>query len=91
LGLVVAYLFVSMARGQATHLSDVDIGVLFVPGMDTETSVERQLELMVALDDLADREIQVTVLNRAPPAAGLSRDPGRYTPVRKGLGRAGRL
>ena len=62
-----AYLFGSVARGQATHLSDVDIAVLFVPGLDTETSVERQLDLMVALDDLADREVQVTILNRAPP------------------------
>ncbi|MBE9513425.1 MAG: nucleotidyltransferase domain-containing protein [Chloroflexi bacterium] len=62
---IAAYLFGSVARDQASHLSDVDIAVLLDPDLGLEESVERQLQLMVALDDFADREVQVTVLNRA--------------------------
>lgn len=65
---VAVYLFGSVARGRATHLSDVDIAVLLDPNLGQEARVERQLELMVALDDFADREVQVTVLNDVPPA-----------------------
>jgi predicted nucleotidyltransferase len=64
---VVAYLFGSVARNQASHLSDIDIAVLLDAGLAPEASVERQLQLMVALDDFTDREVQVTILNRAPP------------------------
>lgn len=64
---VAAYLFGSVARHQATDLSDVDIAVLLAPELNPEASVERQLQLMVALDDFADREVEVTVLNRASP------------------------
>ncbi len=62
---IAAYLFGSVARDQASHLSDVDIAVLLDPDLGLEESVERQLQLMVALDDFADREVQVTILNRA--------------------------
>jgi len=64
---VAAYLFGSLARGQAGPLSDVDIAVLLSPDLDEEAAVERQLELMVALDDLDPREVQVTLLNHASP------------------------
>ncbi len=62
-----AYLYGSVARGQANALSDVDIAVLLQPGLDAETAVERQLELTVALSRFSDREVQVTLLNHAPP------------------------
>jgi predicted nucleotidyltransferase len=64
---VAAYLFGSMARGQADSLSDVDIALLFDPALDAEESVERQLRLMGDLEAYTDREVQVVVLNRAPP------------------------
>ena len=64
---IAAYLFGSVARDQADHSSDVDVAVLLDPSLDPQESVERQLQLMVGLDDFADREVQVTVLNRAPP------------------------
>lgn len=64
---VLAYLFGSVARGDAGPGSDVDIAVLFDSGLDARALVERQLDLMVALDRFADREVQVTVLNRAAP------------------------
>jgi predicted nucleotidyltransferase len=65
--IVVAYLFGSVSRGRAHRLSDVDVAVLFAPEVTLETSVERQLQLMGDLEAFADREVQVTVLNRATP------------------------
>jgi predicted nucleotidyltransferase len=64
---VAAYLFGSVARGQADRLSDVDIAVLFDAGLEAEESVERQLRLMGDLEAYTHREVQVVVLNRAPP------------------------
>jgi len=60
---VVAYLFGSVARGPATARSDIDLALL----LDPEVLVERQLALMVALDTYVDRDLQVTLLNSAPP------------------------
>jgi uncharacterized protein len=65
--IVVAYLFGSVARGRAHKLSDVDVAILFAPEVGLEESVERQLQLMGDLEQFADREVQVTVLNRATP------------------------
>ena len=64
---VVAYLFGSVARGPANALSDVNIAVLLDAGIDERTSVEVQLQFMIDLDDYAHRDVQVTILNRAPP------------------------
>ncbi len=60
---VVAYLFGSEARDQANRLSDVDIAVLLDPGLTLEESVERQLQMLIDLGELA----QITILNRASP------------------------
>ncbi|MCL7453271.1 MAG: nucleotidyltransferase domain-containing protein [Anaerolineae bacterium] len=65
---VAAYLFGSLARGQAGPLSDIDIAALLTPALEEQAAVERQLDLMVALDALDPREMQVTLLNHAPPA-----------------------
>ena len=73
-----AYLFGSVARGQASHLSDVDVAVLLDPELGMTAAVERQLELMVTLDEFAGPEVQVTVLNRASPLLA-------YQVVRQGL------
>lgn len=64
---VAAYLFGSQARGQAGPLSDIDVAVLLDPDLGKQAAVERQLDLMVALDDLHPREVQVTLLNHASP------------------------
>lgn len=64
---IAAYLFGSVARGQATHFSDVDIAVLLAPNLDAEKRVAQQLALMIALEAFSSHEIQVTILNRAPP------------------------
>jgi len=65
--IVVAYLFGSVARGQANTMSDVDIAILLQKGLDEETMLARQLAILVALEEMADREVQVTILNRASP------------------------
>ncbi|GAB4578344.1 MAG: hypothetical protein Fur0022_10790 [Anaerolineales bacterium] len=64
---VAAYLFGSVAREQANTMSDVDIAILFQQGLDEETALERQLAILLALETMADREVQVTVLNRVAP------------------------
>lgn len=46
------YLFGSVAKGRTTSHSDVDIAVLFVPGLSLFQRFERRLELA---NDLADR------------------------------------
>jgi len=76
--LVAAYLFGSVARGQADRLSDVDIAVLFDAGLEAEESVERQLRLMGDLEAYTRREVQIVVLNRAPPLLA-------YQAVRHGI------
>jgi len=64
---VVAYLFGSVAPGQANARSDVDIAILLQKGLDEEATLARQLAILVALQEMADREVQVTILNRASP------------------------
>ena len=64
---VVSYLFGSVARGRATIQSDIDIAVLLDPGLDDRTMVERQLDLIGALEPYCDREVQVVLLNCATP------------------------
>ncbi|HSN74289.1 MAG TPA: nucleotidyltransferase domain-containing protein [Anaerolineae bacterium] len=63
-----AYVFGSVARGQASHLSDVDIAVLLDPSLEGAAALERQLALVQALEPYARSEIQVVVLNLAAPA-----------------------
>ncbi|MBM4457723.1 MAG: nucleotidyltransferase domain-containing protein [Chloroflexi bacterium] len=64
---IAAYLFGSTARGQAGRLSDVDIAVLLDSLVDGEAALERQLKLMIDMDNFADREVQILILNRAVP------------------------
>lgn len=66
-GIVVAYLFGSLARKQGGPHSDVDIAVLLDPTLSRVELVERQLQLTLALDDMHHRPVQVTLLNNAQP------------------------
>lgn len=75
---IVAYLFGSVARGQANPLSDIDIAILLDPGLESEISIERQLHFMAALEDFTDREVQVTILNRVSPTFA-------YQAIREGI------
>jgi len=64
---VLAYLFGSVARGEADRLSDVDVAVLLDESLGPEDRVDRQLRLMAALSDFSARETQVVLLNNASP------------------------
>lgn len=61
-----AYLFGSQAAGTATAASDVDVAVFFRdPGMARNS--ELFLEILAALSELLRREVDLVVLNTAPP------------------------
>jgi len=64
---VAAYLFGSAARGQDTHLSDVDIAVLLQDDAGGEQRLERMLALTADLEAYTDGKVQVTLLNQSPP------------------------
>jgi predicted nucleotidyltransferase len=66
---VSALLFGSQASGRAGRLSDVDVALWLDPAVEPERHGELALELTgVAADALRTGEVQVVVLNRAPPA-----------------------
>ncbi|OUN01592.1 MAG: hypothetical protein BAA04_01150 [Firmicutes bacterium ZCTH02-B6] len=48
-----AYLFGSMARGQWTRSSDIDVGVLFKPGLDEEGRVLARIDIVQSLQERA--------------------------------------
>ena len=75
---VVAYLFGSVARGQATPLSDVDIAVLLDPTAKPEAVLDRQITLLTELTQLAEMEVQLTLLNDVPPLLA-------YEVIREGI------
>lgn len=64
---IVAYLFGSVARGQARPDSDIDIAVLLDADLDPRDLVLRQLDLMALLEPHSDHEVQVVLLNTASP------------------------
>ncbi|HEC36053.1 MAG TPA: nucleotidyltransferase domain-containing protein [Anaerolineae bacterium] len=64
---IAAYLFGSLAEERATPRSDVDIAILFADASDPLAVGDRQLQLMGELERFADREVDVVVLNTAPP------------------------
>jgi uncharacterized protein len=64
---IVAYLFGSAAREQMTPMSDIDIALLLDTPTNGKTMLERQLGLLTDLDQLVEQEIQITLLNHAPP------------------------
>ena len=67
-GVVAAMLIGSQARGTAGPLSDVDIAVWHDPNLDPKASFQLQLDLIGAASHaLATDEVDVVMLNRAPP------------------------
>lgn len=63
---VAAYIFGSHAEGRAHTRSDIDIAILLQQRDDIDY-FDRRLTLMSALEDFADAETDVVVLNSAPP------------------------
>jgi predicted nucleotidyltransferase len=63
---IAAYLFGSLAQGRATSSSDVDIAVLLSPA-DPESVWERQLQLMGEIERFVHGQVEVVILDTAPP------------------------
>ena len=66
-GVVLAYLFGSYARGRTTPRSDVDIAVLFPEPYDKKAGWDARLNLIGEVESICRREVDVVVLNEAPP------------------------
>lgn len=65
-GVVAAYLFGSVARGDDHPASDVDVGVVLAAGRP-KSLMECPLEVLDALERAASRSIDLVVLNQASP------------------------
>jgi len=66
---VFAYLFGSVARGQAGPLSDVDVAVLAQEGLDSRTLFDLRLRLLGDLmQQLGTESVDVVIMNQAPLA-----------------------
>lgn len=65
-GVVTAYLFGSMARGDAGAESDVDVAIL-LDHQPPPSLASMPLDLEARLERLLDRPVQIVVLNQAPP------------------------
>ncbi|WP_410509561.1 nucleotidyltransferase domain-containing protein [Methanosarcina hadiensis] len=64
---ILAYLFGSIARGEANCLSDIDIAVLFDKNLTKKEAFDLQLRLMVDLGDLLKtNNVNFVVLNESP-------------------------
>jgi predicted nucleotidyltransferase len=67
-GVVLAYLFGSVARGKMGPLSDIDIAVLFSEKVRKEKFFDKRLELASEIDEaLKTYKTEVICLNEAPP------------------------
>jgi len=67
-GVIAAMLIGSQARGTPGSLSDVDIAVWHDEGLDPASRIDLQLELAGAASEaLGTDEIDIVMLNRAPP------------------------
>ncbi len=64
-GVTAVYLFGSLAAGQATPESDVDIGVLYQRGQEPDFMVEMNDKIELA--SLLKRDVDLVNLNRASP------------------------
>lgn len=65
---IAAMLIGSQARGTPGPLSDVDVAVWHEPGLDSGARLQLQLELArVASDALGTDEVDIVLLNQAPP------------------------
>ncbi len=64
---LLAYLFGSVARGQASSLSDIDVGVVLEASVPPELRLGIELALESALVEASDiQTLDIRVLNQAP-------------------------
>lgn len=66
-GVAAVYLFGSVARGESRAGSDLDVAVLLEPAPKRGTYESLRLDLRVELESELGQEIDLLVLNHAPP------------------------
>lgn len=66
-GIMAGYLFGSFAKGRSSRFSDMDIAVLVADDVAPPTYVDLQSQYMVDLAERLGREVDVIILNHAPP------------------------
>ena len=66
-GIAAVYLFGSVARGDSRTGSDVDVAILLEPAPERGTFDSLRLDLLAALESELGREVDLVVLNHAPP------------------------
>ena len=65
---MLAYLYGSVARGRVTALSDVDIALVLEQSLAPLARLDLELDIEVALSTVGIPEVDVRVINQAPPA-----------------------
>jgi predicted nucleotidyltransferase len=61
------YLFGSCARGNASSISDIDIGILLYPSVDAQRYFDLKLEFLSRImSAIGTEKVDVVILNRAP-------------------------
>lgn len=67
--IVALYLFGSFARGNANENSDIDLAIIFDKNVPSEIYFEKKMDyLILATEVLRTDEIDLIVLNNAPPS-----------------------
>lgn len=66
-GVVLAYLFGSLAREDASHVGDADLAVWLDGDPDERAALEAELELERRLNRVVELPVDVRALNHAPP------------------------
>ena len=65
--MVAAYLFGSFAKGTESAASDLDVAVLLGAGVDRTEHSDRAIQLSLVLSKRLGREVDLVILNAAPP------------------------
>lgn len=64
---IAIYLFGSMAKGNATVKSDIDLGILLKEDFDFLADFDYKLRLMGKLRDITGKTVDIVFINRADP------------------------
>lgn len=65
--IIAVYLFGSMAKGNATGKSDIDLGILLKEDFDFLADFDYKLRLMGKLRDITGKTVDIIFINRADP------------------------
>ena len=64
---IAAWLFGSMAQGRARQDSDIDVAILFAPGLTKDQLFNLKLKVAVELTEQVGREVDIVDMVSAPP------------------------